>query len=52
LTKKKKTGVGCGGFYKPIIPATEEAKIRRIVLWGQSGQKVSKTPSQQISWAW
>jgi hypothetical protein len=31
-------------------PATWEAEIRRIEVQSQPGQKVSKTPSQSISW--
>jgi hypothetical protein len=31
--------------------ATWEAEIRRIMVQGQPRQKVSKTPSQPISWA-
>jgi hypothetical protein len=31
----------------PVIPATQEAEIR-IVIPGQSGQKVPETPSQPI----
>jgi hypothetical protein len=29
-----------------IIPATQEAEIRRIVVQGQPGQKVTEVPSQ------
>jgi hypothetical protein len=36
----------------PIIPATKEAEIRKIMALGQPEEKVSKTPSQQISWLW
>jgi hypothetical protein len=36
----------------PIIPTTWEVEIKRIAARGKSRQKVSKTPSQQISWAW
>jgi hypothetical protein len=36
----------------PVIPATLEAEIRRIMIQVQSRQTVSKTSSQQISWAW
>jgi hypothetical protein len=31
-----------------VILATPEAEIERIVVGGQPGQKVSKTPSQLI----
>jgi hypothetical protein len=34
-----------------VIPATWEVEIRRIVICGQPRQKVSGTPSQQISQA-
>jgi hypothetical protein len=33
----------------PIIPAIQEVEIRRIMVRGQPGQKVSETPFQQIS---
>jgi hypothetical protein len=36
----------------PVIPATWEAEIGRIFIQGQPRQKVSKTPSQQVSWTW
>jgi hypothetical protein len=36
----------------PLISATWEAEIRRIVFQGQPGQKVSETPSQLIGQAW
>jgi hypothetical protein len=35
-----------------VIPATQKAEIRRIEVQGQPRRKVSKTPSQQISWTW
>jgi hypothetical protein len=31
----------------PVIPAIQEAEIRRIAVQGQPGQKVSKTLNQQ-----
>jgi hypothetical protein len=34
-------------WLKTIIPAAQEAEIRRIMVPDQPGQKVSKTPSQQ-----
>jgi hypothetical protein len=35
----------------PVIPATQQAEMERITVWGQPGQKVSKIPSQPIkSW--
>jgi hypothetical protein len=33
----------------PVIPATQEAEIRRIPVRAQPGQNVSKTLSQQIN---
>jgi hypothetical protein len=36
----------CGGLI-PVISAAWEAEIGRISVWGQSGQKVSGTPSHQ-----
>jgi hypothetical protein len=36
----------------PVILATREAEIRRIMVWGQPGQKVHKTPISINSWAW
>jgi hypothetical protein len=32
-----------------MIPATQEVEIRRITVSCQQGQKISKTPSQQIA---
>jgi hypothetical protein len=32
----------------PVIPATQEAEIERIVVRGQLGQTVRKTPFQKI----
>jgi hypothetical protein len=37
---------------KSVIPASWETEIGRITVGGQPGQKVSKTPSEQISQAW
>jgi hypothetical protein len=31
-----------------IIPTPPGAEIRRIMVWGQPGQKVSENPSQQL----
>jgi hypothetical protein len=31
-------------LYTPVIPVTQEVKIRRIQVQGQPRQKVSKTP--------
>jgi hypothetical protein len=36
----------------PVITASREAEIGRRVVLGQSRQKVSKIPSQPISWMW
>jgi hypothetical protein len=36
----------------PIIPATWEEEINRIVVLGKPGQKVSETLSQPTNWAW
>jgi hypothetical protein len=33
-----------------IIPATQEAKIRRIMAQGQTRQNIRETPSQPTSW--
>jgi hypothetical protein len=35
-----------------VISAVQEAEIRRVAVGAQLWQKVSKTPSQEISWAW
>jgi hypothetical protein len=35
----------------PVISATGEGKIRRIVVLGQYQQKVSEAPSQSVSQA-
>jgi hypothetical protein len=32
--------------HTPVIPATWEAKISKIMVWNWLGQKVSETPSQ------
>jgi hypothetical protein len=36
----------------PVVSATGEAEIRRIVVQGHPRQKVSKTPSQPTSQLW
>jgi hypothetical protein len=36
----------------PVIPASQEVKIRRIIVQGQLQQKISKIPFQSISQAW
>jgi hypothetical protein len=36
----------------PVIPATQEVQIRKIIVQGQPRQKVNETPFQQISQAW
>jgi hypothetical protein len=35
----------------PIIPATREAEIRRILVQGQPMQKLVRPPSQLSNWA-
>jgi hypothetical protein len=35
-----------------VTPDTQEAEIRRIAGQVQSRQKVSRIPSQSISWIW
>jgi hypothetical protein len=37
---------------KLFVPAIQKAEFRRISVQGHSKEKVSKTPSQQISWVW
>jgi hypothetical protein len=42
-------------WLKPVIPATQEAEIREIILGDNPWQKVSETPpppSQSINWVW
>jgi hypothetical protein len=37
----------------PVIPATQETGVRKIMVQNQSMQKeINKTPSQPISQAW
>jgi hypothetical protein len=36
----------------PVIQVTMEAEIARIEGQGQPGQKIVKTPFQQINWVW
>jgi hypothetical protein len=38
------------GYLKPVISATQQVEIRRIMVGSQAEQKVRKTPSQPISW--
>jgi hypothetical protein len=38
-----------GQWLTAIIPATQEAKIRRTTVGGQPGQKTSETPCQSVS---
>jgi hypothetical protein len=43
---------GAGGqaqWLSLIIPATQEAEVKRIMVQGQPRQKLIKTPSQSIS---
>jgi hypothetical protein len=35
--------------FMPIVPATQEAEIRRTTVPGQSGEKVTKILSQQTN---
>jgi hypothetical protein len=35
-----------------VIPATQQAEIRMIVVRRQPGQEVSKTPFQPAIWVW
>jgi hypothetical protein len=35
-------------WFKLVILATWEAEVGRITVWGQSGQKVHKTPFQPV----
>jgi hypothetical protein len=44
LTKKRP---GTGWWLTPVIPATQEAEMRRIAVRSQLGQIVSKTLSQK-----
>jgi hypothetical protein len=39
-------------WFISVIPATQEAEIRRIIVLCQAGRKVTETPSYQISQAW
>jgi hypothetical protein len=36
----------------PIIPATQQVEIRKIMIKGQPGRKVSESPFQQVSPGW
>jgi hypothetical protein len=36
-------------WLKPVIPATQDAEIRRIEVQGQPGQKVHETPSKPMA---
>jgi hypothetical protein len=42
-----KPGANWVRWFILIIPATQRAEIRRTEVEDQSGQKISKTPSQQ-----
>jgi hypothetical protein len=39
-------------WYKPIIPATQETEMGRIMIQDQYSHKVSKIPSQETSQVW
>jgi hypothetical protein len=44
---KKKVLLMMGAWVTPVILATQEAEIRRIAVWSQSGQTVHETLSQK-----
>jgi hypothetical protein len=44
--------MGLTWWYSSIIPATQEVEIRKIMVQGQPGKNVSKTPSQPANWVW
>jgi hypothetical protein len=47
----KTTGIGLDLVVHPyVIPATQEAEIRRIEIPAQPRQKVTEIPSQPNSW--
>jgi hypothetical protein len=43
---------GPGLWCTPVIPATQEREIWRIMIQAHPGQNVSETLSQPVSWAW
>jgi hypothetical protein len=45
-----KTCVNRVQWLMPIIPTTQKVESRRFVVRGQSGKKVSETPSQPTAW--
>jgi hypothetical protein len=42
---------GQAWWLMPIIPATWEVEIKRIIVHDYFRQKTRETPSQQVSWA-
>jgi hypothetical protein len=46
--KKNQSQLGLDSVAYTVIPATEEAEIRRLVVQDQPGQIVHKTPCQPI----
>jgi hypothetical protein len=50
LTWKRKMSARHGG--SPLILTIQEAEIRSFTTQGQLRQKISKIPSQSVSWAW
>jgi hypothetical protein len=47
--RKKNDRCGQRQWLKPLILATQEAGIRRIMVQSQPRQKVHKTPSQSVA---
>jgi hypothetical protein len=45
-----KKNLGWIRWLTPVIPATQEVDIRRIIVKTHPGQKASETPSQPINW--
>jgi hypothetical protein len=46
---EKKRKVGQAWWLMTVIPAKQEAEIRKIIVQCQVGQKVSQSPSQPIA---
>jgi hypothetical protein len=51
-TLNKNSLMGQTRWLMPIIPAVQEAEIRRIAVEGRPEQRVKRTPSESISQAW
>jgi hypothetical protein len=51
ILKKQKRRIHIQWF-TPVIPATWEAEIGKIMVQGWPRQKVHKTTSYQMSWVW